>query len=96
MDNYNERFKYTTPKGHLQERQQEMGAVHFFAQRRKVVEYRKNDQERSESMKTKKNKRERSPQMQQVSAGLQDVLGMTQWRKEQQISDVARDRSGGR
>ena len=33
-------------------------------------------------MKTKKNKRERSPQMQQVSAGLRDVLGMTQWRKE--------------
>src|SRR5258708_108518 len=58
------------------------GAVHFFAQRREVVEYRKNDQERSESMKAKKNKRERSPQMQQVSAGLRDVLGMTQWRKE--------------
>ena len=33
-------------------------------------------------MKPKKNKRERSPQMQAVSAGLQDVLGMTQWRKE--------------
>src|SRR2546427_12583422 len=33
-------------------------------------------------MKAKKNKRERSPQMQQVSAGLQDVLGITQWRKE--------------
>src|SRR5207237_8903915 len=33
-------------------------------------------------MKAKKNKRERSEQMQQVSAGLQDVLGMTQWRKE--------------
>ncbi len=33
-------------------------------------------------MKAKKNKRERSPQMRQVSAGLQDVLGMTQWRKE--------------
>ena len=33
-------------------------------------------------MKAKKNKRERSPQMQQVSAGLRDVLGMTQWRKE--------------
>jgi hypothetical protein len=47
-----------------------------------VVEYRKKDQERSESMKARKNKRERSPQMQQVSAGLRDVLGMTQWRKE--------------
>jgi hypothetical protein len=33
-------------------------------------------------MKAKKNKRERSEQMKQVSAGLQDVLGMTQWRKE--------------
>ena len=33
-------------------------------------------------MKAKKNKRERSEQMQQVSAGLQDVLGMTQWRRE--------------
>src|SRR5262245_51593920 len=29
-----------------------------------------------------KSKRERSPQMQQVSAGLRDALGMTQWRKE--------------
>ena len=33
-------------------------------------------------MKAKKNKRERNAHMQQVSAGLQDVLGMTQWRKE--------------
>jgi 5-methylcytosine-specific restriction endonuclease McrA len=33
-------------------------------------------------MKAKKNKRERSEQMRQVSAGLQDVLGMRQWRKE--------------
>jgi YgiT-type zinc finger domain-containing protein len=33
-------------------------------------------------MKAKKNKRQRSEQMQQVSAGLRDVLGMTQWRKE--------------
>ena len=47
-----------------------------------MVEYRKNDQEGSESMKAKKHKRERSEQMQQVSAGLQDVLGITQWRKE--------------
>jgi hypothetical protein len=45
-----------------------------------VVEYRKKDQ--GESMKAKKNKRERSEQIQRVSAGLQDVLGMTQWRKE--------------
>ncbi len=33
-------------------------------------------------MKAKKNKGERSAQIQQVSAGLRDVLGMTQWRKE--------------
>jgi len=33
-------------------------------------------------MKAKKNKRQRSEQMQQVSAGLRDVLGMTQGRKE--------------
>ena len=39
-------------------------------------------------MKAKKNTREGSEQMRQVSAGLRDVLGMTQWRKEQQISDV--------
>lgn len=32
-------------------------------------------------MKAKKNKRQRSEQMQQVSAGLRDVLGMTAWRK---------------
>jgi hypothetical protein len=33
-------------------------------------------------MKARENKRQRSEQMQQVSAGLRDVLGMTQWRKE--------------
>ena len=33
-------------------------------------------------MKAKKNTRQRSEQMRQVSAGLRDVLGMTQWRKE--------------
>jgi hypothetical protein len=33
-------------------------------------------------MKAKKNKRQRSEQIQQVSAGLRDVLGMTEWRKE--------------
>src|SRR5436305_5181951 len=32
-------------------------------------------------MKAKKNKRQRSEQIQQVSAGLRDVLGITQWRK---------------
>src|SRR6266851_7791741 len=59
-----------------------VGVFHFFAHRKEVGEKRKNKQERGESMKAKKNKRERSPQMQQVSAGLRDVLGMTQWRKE--------------
>src|SRR5438309_10277861 len=33
-------------------------------------------------MKAKKNKRQRSEQIQQVSAGLGDLLGLTQWRKE--------------
>src|SRR5437588_12611318 len=33
-------------------------------------------------MKAKKTKRQRSEQIQQVSAGLGDLLGMTQWRKE--------------
>ena len=33
-------------------------------------------------MKAKKNTRQRSEQIRQVSAGLRDVLGMTQWRKE--------------
>ena len=33
-------------------------------------------------MQAKKNKRERSSQIHQVSAGLRAVLGMTQWRKE--------------
>ena len=33
-------------------------------------------------MKAKKNKRQRSEQIQQVSAGLRDLLGMTEWRKE--------------
>ena len=32
-------------------------------------------------MKVKKNTRQRSEQMQQVSAGLRDMLGMAQWRK---------------
>ena len=35
----------------------------FFAPRREVVEYRKNDQERGKSMKAKKNERERSQEM---------------------------------
>src|SRR5436190_24268589 len=33
-------------------------------------------------MKAKKNKRQRSEQIQQVSAALGDLLGITQWRKE--------------
>ncbi|MGB8346552.1 MAG: hypothetical protein WCD86_16825 [Ktedonobacteraceae bacterium] len=33
-------------------------------------------------MKRKKNKRERSEQIQQVSAGVRDVLGITHWREE--------------
>ncbi len=33
-------------------------------------------------MKAKKNKRQRSEQIEQVSAGLRDMLGISQWRKE--------------
>jgi hypothetical protein len=33
-------------------------------------------------MKAKKNTRQRSEQIEQVSAGLRDMLGITQWRKE--------------
>ena len=33
-------------------------------------------------MKAKKNTRQRSEQIRQVSTGLRDVLGMTKWRKE--------------
>jgi hypothetical protein len=33
-------------------------------------------------MKAKKNKRQRSEQIEQVSAGLRDMLGINQWRKE--------------
>lgn len=33
-------------------------------------------------MKAKKNTRQRSEQIEQVSAGLRDTLGMTHWRKE--------------
>lgn len=33
-------------------------------------------------MKAKKNRRHRSEQIEQVSAGLRDTLGLTQWRKE--------------
>ena len=58
------------------------GAFHFFAHRREVINEREKAGKREEKMKAKKTKRERSPQMQQVSAGLQDVLGMSQWRKE--------------
>src|SRR5260370_26429898 len=60
-----------------------VGAFHFFAPRQEVVNYRKKRGERDESMKAKKNKRQRSEQMQQVSAGLRDVVGVTQWRKEE-------------
>src|SRR5205823_9996378 len=60
----------------------DMGAFHFFAARREVINDRKKLGERDGSMKAKKNTRQRSEQMHQVSAGLRDVLGMTQWRKE--------------
>lgn len=40
-------------------------------------------------MKAKKNKGQRSEQMQQVSAGLEDSLGMSQWRKEHPKATLA-------
>ena len=40
-------------------------------------------------MKAKKNKRQRSEQMQQVSAALGDLLGMKEWRKEHPIATWA-------
>ncbi len=58
------------------------GCVSFFCTKERGGRIQGKNQERDESMKAKKNKRERSEQMQQVSAGLRDVLGMTQWRKE--------------
>jgi len=67
------------------------GVVHFFADRREVVNYKEKPQKRNESMKAKKNKRQRSEQIQQVSAGLRDVLGMTEWRKDPR--DTQRDTS---
>ncbi len=58
------------------------GCVSFFCTQQGSGKLEEKDQEREESMKAKKNKRERSPQRHQVSAGLRDILGMTQWRKE--------------
>src|SRR2546427_11366329 len=58
------------------------GCVSFFCTKDGGGKIQGKNQERDKSMKAKKNKRERSEQMQQVSAGLRDVLGMTQWRKE--------------
>src|SRR6266581_720231 len=58
------------------------GVFHYFARSKEVVEYRGKKRWRRTSMKAKKNTRQRSEQIQQVSAGLRDVLGMTQWRKE--------------
>ncbi len=57
------------------------GCGSFFCTK-EVVKYKEKPAEGDESMKARKNKRERSEQMQQVSAGLRDVLGMTQWRKD--------------
>ena len=59
-----------------------MGVFHYFAHSKEVVNERKTARKRDEGMKAKKNTRQRSKQMQQVSAGLRDVLGMNQWRKE--------------
>src|SRR5207249_10129778 len=58
------------------------GCVSFFCTKVGGGKIQGKNQKRGKRMKAKKNKRERSAQMQQVSAGLRDVLGMTQWRKE--------------
>jgi hypothetical protein len=58
------------------------GVFHVFAGSKGVVQSREKSGECSQSMKVKKNKRQRSEQIRQVSAGVRDVLGMTQWRKE--------------
>jgi len=57
------------------------GAFHYFARSKQVVYYGENV-ERGKQMKAKKNTRQRSEQIEQVSAGLRDMLGITQWRKE--------------
>src|SRR5258708_40149370 len=54
------------------------GCVSFFCTQEGGGKIGKNDQERGESMKGKKNKRGRSAQIKQASAGLRDVMGMTQ------------------
>ena len=68
------------------------GCGSFFAHRREVVAYRKKTRgerraHESQEEQTGAESRDASP----VSAGLRDVLGMTHWRKEQQISDVGSD-----
>src|SRR5579859_7593443 len=59
-----------------------LGCGSFFCKEEKGGRIGKQSRREEEEMKAKKNKRERSPQMQAVSAGLQDVLGMSEWRKE--------------
>ena len=59
-----------------------MGAFHFFAHRREVVKYRKKTRERREHESQEEQTGAECTNASLVSAGLQDVLGMTQWRKE--------------
>jgi hypothetical protein len=64
----------------------------FFAHRREVVEYRKKTRgERREHESLEEQMGAESRDASPVSAGLRNVLGMTHWRKEQQISDMGRD-----
>src|SRR2546421_6840154 len=58
------------------------GAFHFFAHRREVVKYRKKTRERREHESQEEQTGAECTNASLVSAGLQDVLGMTQWRKE--------------
>src|SRR5436305_14005182 len=58
------------------------GAFHFFAHRREVVKYRKKTRERREHESEEEQTGAECTNASLVSAGLQDVLGMTQWKKE--------------
>ena len=60
-----------------------LGAFPFFAQKRKVVEYRKKRRgERQKHESQEKHTGTESRDANRVSAGLRDVLVMTHWRKE--------------
>jgi hypothetical protein len=71
------------------------GTVHFFAQGREVVEYRKNRAGESESMKAKKNKWQPSRADTTGERGTTRRAGDDAMAQRAPQSDVDRDRSGG-